>query len=115
MELKEEDLIPCEDFSYFEARLTALRKSDDLISIELNKIDVNSQAECGNIWRKLAAGAPGHCPLPFPSLPLRPGRRIASLAAIPLPFLEMAGSSCIMKMPLRWHSQHRTYTVAVHV
>lgn len=58
MELKEEDLIPCEDFNFFEARLTALRKSDDLISIELNKIDVNSQAECGNIWKKLTAGTP---------------------------------------------------------
>lgn len=54
--MKEEDLIPCEDFNFFEARLTALRKSDDLISIELNKIDVNSQAECGNIWKKLTAG-----------------------------------------------------------
>jgi len=67
MELKEEDLIPCEDFNFFEARLTALRKSDDLIAIELNKIDVNSQAECGNIWRKLTAGTHS-----FPSSPPHP-------------------------------------------
>jgi hypothetical protein len=56
MELKDEDLIPCEDFNFFESRLTALRKADDSIAIELNKINVNSQDDCGNIWRKLTAG-----------------------------------------------------------
>jgi len=68
-EAEDDFLIPCDDFYFFEAKLNTLRKDDDLISLELNKIDVSSQADCGRIWTKLIAGTKTLC------LPARPIHR----------------------------------------
>jgi hypothetical protein len=54
----------CEGFHDLEAALRPLRKIDDNIVYELNKIDVNSKQQCADVWQRLGKGMPAIFPPP---------------------------------------------------